>query len=81
MSTETNENFAEYSNGGEWIHDGPYGHLHLRDFFAAFALAGMLAQPNGNPLGSPHDVGLRWCAASAYALADAMLDQRRQSKD
>jgi hypothetical protein len=56
----------------------PYGHLHLRDLFAAFAMAGILSQPNGNPLGNPHDLGLRWCAATAYDLADAMLAQRNE---
>lgn len=51
-----------------------------RDLFAAFALSGMLAQPNGNPLGNPHGVGLRWYAAAAYDLADAMMDQRKDRK-
>ena len=51
--------------------------VSLRDFFAAFALAGILSQPNGNPMGNPHDVGLRWCATTAYDLADAMLAQRK----
>lgn len=68
---------AESERYDEWVHDSPYGHLHMKDLFAAFALAGILAQPNGNPNGNPHDVGLKWCAAAAYDLAEAMLDQRR----
>lgn len=50
--------------------------IELRDVLAASALTGILSQPNGNPCGNPYDIGLCWAAATAYALADAMLAQR-----
>lgn len=42
----------------------------VRDLFAAFALAGILND------GNPYQLGVKWCAATAYDLADAMLAQR-----
>lgn len=56
-----------------WVHDSPYGHLHLRDLFAAFALAGLIANQ-----GSPRAIGGPWLAAEAYHAADAMLAQRAE---
>lgn len=51
----------------DWIHDG-YGNLRLRlrDFFAAFALAGLSHEHL-----TPEDA-----AKAAYERADAMLTQR-----
>lgn len=54
----------------EWVHDSPYGHLHLRDLFAAFALAGLAASKDGG------EVNPQWIAAKSYDFADAMLAQR-----
>lgn len=48
------------------------GGMTLRDYFAAKAMQGLLAQSGGSACGSPHDVG----AAYAYAMADAMLAER-----
>ncbi len=46
--------------------------MTLRDFFAAFALAGMVADgSNGSP---------RICARRAYAHADEMLKAREEEK-
>lgn len=47
--------------------DGPFGGMTLRDYFAAAALTGMLAQEYGRPA----DV-----AVCAYAFARAMLIER-----
>lgn len=47
--------------------------LTLRDVFAAFALAGILNE------GNPYALGVKWCAAAAYDMADAMLAQREQA--
>lgn len=46
----------------------------LRDLFAAFALAGILND------GNPYQLGVKWCAAAAYDLADAMLAQRAKGE-
>lgn len=52
--------------------------MTLRDFFAAFALAGMA----NNIVEGPHNVGSASdrdaVAADAYALADAMLKARNE---
>ena len=45
--------------------------MALRDYFAAHALAGMLADPNRPKNDTREDV-----AESAYAMADAMLKAR-----
>lgn len=55
----------------EWIHDGPYGHLHLRDLFAAFALAAVIGLDLEE---ASHETDANY----AYAAADAMLAKRRQ---
>lgn len=52
----------------DWVHDSAYGHLHLRDFFAAFALAGIAA--------ANMDQDYKIDAAMAYGYADAMMAQR-----
>lgn len=52
----------------QWIHDSQYGHLHLRDFFAAFALAGLattLLEADATAAGR-----------IAYTFADAALRAR-----
>jgi hypothetical protein len=48
--------------------------MTLRDYFAAKAMQGMLAQSQGTALGSPVEAA----AAYAYAMADAMLAARGQ---
>lgn len=55
----------------EWVHDSPYGHLHLRDLFAAFALQAVIGL---NLEDSTHESD----ATYAYAAADAMLAQRQE---
>jgi len=55
----------------DWIHDGPYGHLHLRDFFAAFALAAVIGLDLEE---SAHSTD----AAYAYNAADAMMAERER---
>jgi len=51
--------------------------LTLRDWFAAYALSGLLASPDEIPLG-PID---RTASSLAYEMADAMLVQRQLSTD
>jgi hypothetical protein len=46
--------------------------MSLRDYFAAKAMQGLLAQSMGTALGSP----VEEAAAYAYAMADAMLKAR-----
>ncbi len=57
------------SDGHEYWTD-----ITLRDVFAAFSAAGMVAKV-GPERGFEREI-----AEAAYACADAMLDQRRQSK-
>lgn len=59
----------------EWVHYSPYGHLHLRDLFAAFALAGLIANQ-----GNPSSIGPPWLAVQSYMAADAMLAQRKETE-
>lgn len=56
----------------ESVHDGPYGHLHLRDLFAAHAMTGICANGHG-----VKDAG--FAAAIAYEIADAMLAHRAKN--
>ncbi len=46
--------------------------MHLRDYFAAKAMQGLLAQSMGTALGSDP----KFAAEYAYAMADAMLRAR-----
>ena len=69
MATE-DEGKSMFSLENDWVHDSPYGHLHLRDFFAAFALAGL----------SHEHLTPSEAAKTAYARADAMLTQREAAK-
>ncbi len=48
--------------------------MTLRDYFAAKAMQGLLAQSEGGALSSSVEVG----AAYAYSMADAMLKARDQ---
>lgn len=47
--------------------------MTLRDYFAAKALQGLLAQSGGNAIGSDYGLGAVW----AYQMADAMLESRK----
>ena len=51
--------------------EATYG-MTLRDYFAAKALQGLLAQAEGSAFDSHVDVGACW----AYQMADAMLKAR-----
>ena len=55
------------------VHTGETG-MTLRDYFAAKALQGLLAQSQGSAFDSHVDVGACW----AYQMADAMLKVREQ---
>lgn len=67
-----------------WINDGTLDNHadasvelqenDLRDLFAAFALAGVMANKDAG------DVNPRWAAAKSYDLADAMLAQRNEKR-
>jgi hypothetical protein len=59
-------------DGSVWYH-GKDG-MSLRDYFAAAALQGFLAQP----LDSGCNYVPRLCAQSAYDFADAMLAARKE---
>lgn len=61
---------TQYANG-----ISPTGHAHgmtLRDYFAAKAMQGLLAQSQGTALGSRVEAAAEY----AYAMADAMLEER-----
>lgn len=68
----------------EVAHDGlyvkqwwPVGGMSLRDYFAAKALEGLLANPEMNIQGAGTQA--RWqFATEAYHMADAMLKAREQ---
>jgi hypothetical protein len=49
-----------------------WGGMTLRDYFAAKAMQGLLAQSNGSALLSTPKIG----AGFAYQIADAMLAER-----
>lgn len=49
-----------------------YGGMTLRDYFAAKAMQGLLAQSCGSAMGSEPINGAQY----AYAMADAMLKER-----
>jgi len=54
-------------------YDGPFAGMSLRDFFAAKAMQGLVANDiDCSPEQVPHIV------ASAYVMADAMLKEREQ---
>jgi len=59
--------FPTLDNTEHWRHLG----LSIRDYFAAAALHGLLANPDAN--------GSRWeFADDAYIHADAMLERRKR---
>lgn len=49
----------------------------MRDYFAAQALSGMLADPNVNPIDAEQRLML---CAKCYEFSDAMLEARRPKK-
>lgn len=63
---------VDEDNLNESVHAGPYGHLHLRDLFAAHAMTGICA--NGQGVKDAY-----FAAAIAYEIADAMLAHRAQN--
>ncbi|HEX6939880.1 MAG TPA: hypothetical protein VF158_10750 [Longimicrobiales bacterium] len=59
----------------------PIAGMTLRDWFAAHALAGMLAYPGDCSHGSWHtNASAQDVAASAYDYADAMLAEREHGE-
>ena len=54
----------------------PVGGMSLRDYFAAKAMRGLLAQSLGTALESDPILGAQY----AYRVADAMLAVRRETK-
>lgn len=62
---------VEMATETDWIHNGPYGHLNLRDFFAAFALMAVIGM---DLEGSAHSTD----AVYAYNAADAMMAERER---
>lgn len=62
-----------------------YGGISMRDYFAAKAIQGLLANPGG-PIQANGMNGWNWCNCSpedavnlAYSIADAMLKAREES--
>jgi hypothetical protein len=72
MNTQTNDGDPAFpvTTGHSVIAKG----MTLRDYFAAAALQGMLADPSNG-------LAARSSAMSAYIFADAMLTQRKLKKD
>ena len=58
--------------GPAFPREGHYG-MTLRDYFAAKAMEGLLAQSQGTALGSTVEIAAEY----AYAMADAMLKARK----
>lgn len=59
----------------EHIRDQPFASgMTLRDYFAAKAMLGVLAQSGGTAIGTDP----RFASEYAYAMADAMLKAREQ---
>lgn len=66
------------------VFESGYGGISMRDYFAAKALQGLLANPGG-PIQANGMSGWSWCNCSpedvaylAYSLADAMLKEREK---
>lgn len=62
----------------------PKGGISMRDYFAAKAIQGLLANPGG-PIQANGVIGWSWCNCStedvaylAYSIADAMLKEREK---
>ena len=54
----------------------------LRDYFAAHALQGILANPKlAKEIAKAGGATSGWIEESAYAFADSMLDVRKESDD
>ena len=66
--------FPESYIGADRPHEGIGDGMTLRDYFAAKAMQGLLAQSQGSALGSQVTDG----ASYAYAIADAMLKEREK---
>ncbi len=64
--------YIDNGNGLEWDVREQSG-MTLRDYFAAKAMQGLLAQSMGTALGSDP----KFAAEYAYAMADAMLKARQ----
>lgn len=62
-------NILDHGHGVTTVHESG---MTLRDYFAAKAMQGLLAQSQGTALGSP----VEQAAEYAYAMADAMLRAR-----
>lgn len=65
-----------HSIDGNWIKEPrpEFSGMSLRDYFAAHALAGLLAS-------GPHDCEAPGIAHDAYLFADAMLAARNRQQD
>jgi hypothetical protein len=89
MSTEINDGgpaypWTEFDQAGSLYRQHPG--MHLRDYFAANAMQGMLAVPDDQRYGDRADKALTieqwqaWCVTGvvehAYRVADAMLKAR-----
>lgn len=67
-----NDGGSAFPFAAEYGHPAACGGMSLRDYFAAKALAGLLAHASGeDPNKAP---------AMAYKLADAMLAEREKGK-
>ncbi len=69
-----------FSGGTQYAQEG----MTLRDYFAAKAMAAMMASPSNvakamDKLGVTEDDVLNYLAAGSYAMADAMLKARGQA--
>lgn len=60
--------------GQSWQGMAPCDGMTLRDYFAAKAMQGLIAQSAGTALGSRVEIAAEY----AYAAADAMLKAREQ---
>lgn len=87
MNSET-KGFDMFDDGGPafpvnskdvWNGISPAPGMTLRDYFASDAMKGWLAsfgEQDGHPADKP--IGASRCARLSYALADAMLAERRK---
>jgi hypothetical protein len=73
MNTQTNDGGSAFPVPPQQFNQFLVG-MTLRDYFAAAALQGMLADPSNG-------LAARSSAKSAYIFADAMLTQRKLKKD
>lgn len=76
MSEAVNDGGPAFPTWEEWRGFSKERGMSLRDYLAAAALQGLIAQSMGTAISSDCEIGAAYC----YRFADAMLHARSQPK-